>query len=282
MNTGDSMYITPFVSHTFATRKGAKQNGLILALTYGGKLTGDVQQELSSISTALGSEFALNFTSKELATSSLIKYHREIASLTIDEIAKRSKIAAEKIRKFENGTLTPTDSELYGIANAMNVNTRDLLANDKIEEKVAIKHHDEGRSWYYPESTKAYEFLELASTTALPYSKAFEVNVLNYDDPELDLHAGLHQYVYNIGDTKVNMNWTFADKRYGDVIHPGDSVYVKPFLKHNFRGSGKLLMLRIGGRLAGDSQRELSFVGKENARRAISETMQWFDPKGKN
>jgi len=27
MNTGDSMYITPFTPHTFATRKGAKENG---------------------------------------------------------------------------------------------------------------------------------------------------------------------------------------------------------------------------------------------------------------
>ena len=34
MNTGDSMYGTPFRPHTFATRKGASKNGLILALTY--------------------------------------------------------------------------------------------------------------------------------------------------------------------------------------------------------------------------------------------------------
>ena len=57
---------------------------------------------------------------------------------------------------------------------------------------------------------------------------------------------------------------------------------MKPFIKHNFRGNGKLLILRIGGKIAGDSQRELSVVGKKNAHRAISETMQWFDPKGKN
>ena len=50
MNTGDSMYITPFTPHSFTTRKGAKEHGLILALTYGGKLTGDVQQELSGLS----------------------------------------------------------------------------------------------------------------------------------------------------------------------------------------------------------------------------------------
>jgi len=42
-----------------------------------------------------------------------------------------------------------------------------------------------------------------------------------------------------------------------------------------------LLVLRIGGKTAGDSQRELSFIGKENTARAISETVQWFNPKGK-
>ena len=50
MNTGDSVYITPFVPHTFATRKGASKNGLILALTYGNKLTGEVQLSLIHIS----------------------------------------------------------------------------------------------------------------------------------------------------------------------------------------------------------------------------------------
>ena len=68
---------------------------------------------------------------------------------------------------------------------------------------------------------------------------------------------------------------------YSERIKSGDSIYIKPFVKHNFRGEGKLLVLRIGGKIVGDSQRELSFVGKENTKRAISETMQWFNPKGK-
>ena len=74
----------------------------------------------------------------------------------------------------------------------------------------------------------------------------------------------------------------FNDKKYNNVINSDDSLYLKPFIKHNFRGNGKLLILRIGGKIAGDSQRELSVVGKKNAERAISETMQWFDTKGKN
>ena len=65
MNTGDSNYITPFTPHSFATRKDAKKNGLILALTYGNNLSGDSQHELSSIGKKLGKEFALDFSSKE-------------------------------------------------------------------------------------------------------------------------------------------------------------------------------------------------------------------------
>jgi len=282
MNTGDSMYITPFVPHTFATRKGSKQNGLILALTYGGKLTGDIQQELSALSENLGSEFALDFSTKEKASASILQYHREIANLSIDELSKRSGISKDILGNFEKGIKTTSYPELEKIANALTINVRDLLPNDKIEQKVIVQYHNEGRRWFYPEMTKAYEFLELAATTALPYSKAFELQVNDSTTQDLDLKVGLHQYLYNVGDSTVILNWEFSGKNYQEKINPDDSAYIKPFVKHNFRGKGKLLILRIGGKIAGDSQRELSFVGKDNAKRAIAETMQWFDPKGKN
>jgi methylphosphonate synthase len=282
MNTGDSMYITPFVPHTFATRKGAKQNGLILALTYGSKLTGDIQQELSALSVSLGSEFALDFTSKQAASSSLLKFHREIANVSLDELSKRTGISKSNIEDFEKANKVPSNSDFEKIAQALNVNARDLMPNDKVEDRVIVRYHDEGRKWHYPESTKAYQFLELASTTALPYSKAFEVEVLDSQSKDLDLRAGLHQYLYNVGQTPVLLNWESDGKQYAQSVNPGDSAYIKPFVKHNFRGKGRLLILRIGGKAAGDPQRELSFVGKENAKRAIAETMQWFDPEGKN
>jgi methylphosphonate synthase len=282
MNTGDSMYITPFVAHTFTTRKGAKQNGLILALTYGNKLTGDTQQELSALSTTLGSEFALDFTSKQKATSTLLNFHREIANLSEEELSKRTDISKTDLESLEKGLKTPTNTEIEKIADALGVNVRDLLPNDKIEDRVVVKHNSEGRRWDFPESTKAYQFVELASSTALPYSKAFEVYVQNTNNQDLDLRAGLHQYLYNVEETSVTMTWEFEGKEHQRKIGPGDSAYIKPFVRHNFRGQGKLLILRIGGKITGDSQRELSFVGKENAKRAIAETMQWFDPKGKH
>jgi len=122
----------------------------------------------------------------------------------------------------------------------------------------------------------------LASTTAMPFSKAFEIHVNALDDSNYDLKNGLHQYVYNIGEDEITLNWTIDGKNFKENICSGDSVYIKPFIPHNFRGKGKILVLRIGGKIAGDSQRELSIVGKKNAKRAISESLQWFDPKGKN
>ena len=280
MNTGDSMYITPFVPHSFTSRNHSKQPGLILALTYGSKITGDIQQELSTLSN-LGQEFVLDFSTTEKATSALIKYFREISSLSFDEISKRTDIPADKIVEFESGKITPSNMDLQNLAKALTVNLRDLLPNDKTENKVIVKHHDEGKKWFYPNQTCVYEFVELANTTTLPFSKSLEIKINNTDSKELDLRTGLHQYVYNICNNTITINWVLDGQIFSEEIHPNDSLCIKPFVKHNFRGEGKLLVLRIGGKIAGDSQRELSFIGKENTERAISETMQWFNPKGK-
>ncbi len=281
MNTGDSMYITPFVPHTFATRSNSQTNGLILALTYGGKLTGEHQQELSTMSN-LGDKFALDFSSENLASASLLRYHREISTLSLNELSTRTGLSLESLQNFESGSTKPQIADLEKIALALTVNIRDLLPNDKIEDKVIVKHHKDCKSWYYPENTQRYQFRELASTTALPFSKSFEVEILDSSTSELDLTSGLHQYIYNIGETPITLNWDINNEKNNKIINPNDSLYMKPFIPHNFRGNGKLLVLRIGGKIPGDSQRELSIVGKENAKRAISETILWFNKSGKN
>ena len=125
-------------------------------------------------------------------------------------------------------------------------------------------------------------YSNLSFRTRIACSKSFEIKVLNSTNSELDLESGLHQYIYNVGDTSISINWKLGDIQSNELIHPHDSVYMKPFIKHSFSGNGKLLVLRIGGKIAGDSQRELSVLGKNNAERAISETMQWFNPKGNN
>ena len=280
MKTGDSMYISPFVPHTFTSRN-KQSNGLILALTYGNKLTGDVKQELSGLSTEAGSQFSLDFSTKEKSSASLLKFHREILSLPINEVSIRTKIPTDTIIDLENAKRLPTQDEIILLARSYNVNSRELMADDKTE-KVVVKPYNECKKWYYPENSKIYEFVELTSTPSLPFSKAFEINVQNSDSLDYDFKVGLHQFIYNVGENELLLNWEFTGKKYTKLIQPGDSIYIKPFIKHNFRGNGKLVVLRIGGRIPGDSQRELSLVGRRNTKRAINETMQWFDPHGKN
>ena len=281
MKTGDSMYISPFVPHTFTSRN-KQSNGLILALTYGNKLTGDVKQELSGLSTEAGSQFSLDFSTKEKASAALLKFHREILSLPINEVSIRTKISTDTIIDLENAKRLPTQDEIILLARSYNVNSRELMADDKIEKKVVVKPYNECKKWYYPENSKIYEFVELTSTPSLPFSKAFEINVQNSDSLDYDFKVGLHQFIYNVGENELLLNWEFTGKKYTKLIQPGDSIYIKPFIKHNFRGNGKLVVLRIGGRIPGDSQRELSLIGRRNTKRAINETMQWFDPHGKN
>ena len=282
MNTGDSVYITPFVPHTFATRKGASKNGLILALTYGNKLTGEVQQELSSVSPILSKEYVLDFSNKNKAFGSLLSFHRHNANITISDLATRAKIPKEKIENFENGLSSPSFEEINKFALALRVNSRELFPNDLIENNVILQKYTEGEKWFFPESTKSYEFIELSTSSNLPYSKAFEINVLDSNGDKFDLKIGLHQYVYNLGDKDIQLNWIFDGEKYQKILQPNDSAYIKPFVEHNFRGEGKLLVLRVGGKSTGDAQIELSFVGKPNVERAINEMMLWFDPTGKN
>jgi len=282
MNTGDSVYGTPFRPHSFATRKGAKKNGLILALTYGNQLAADTQQELSAIGEELSLPYWLDFSSRKNAFAVLLNFHRNCASLSFEELEKRTGINKEKLIQYENSSEIPSYETIVSLAAAMNVNARDLLPNDIIEDKVIVQYYKDSAKWYFPQTTKAYEIVELVHSRNLPFSKAFEFTTLKENDSnsleELDLIVGLHQYIYNVGESTVHLNWKINNESHLEELKPGDSAYIKPNVPHNFRSKGKLMVLRIAGRIAGDAQRELSSLDKNDAHRAISEVSMWFDP----
>jgi hypothetical protein len=277
MNTGDSMYITPFVPHTFATRKNELgEEGLILALTYGNKLCGDAQHELSAIGISSGSQYVLDFSSREKGFASLLKYHRQAASIGHSELSRRSEIDLRSIIVFENGESVASDSEMNQLANALNINKKELLPPDSMEDSVVVQPYASARRWFFPDDSRTYEMVELSSTPNLPFSKAFEINILKDNNVELDLKAGLHQYGYNLGLFPIELNWEVKGKNYSKTINSGDTFYMKPFVQHSFRGKGKVLVLRVGGKIVGEPQRELSLIGKVNVERVIGEKQQWF------
>ena len=151
-----------------------------------------------------------------------------------------------------------------------------------MEDKILPKTYANSKRWYYPTDSKSYEMIELSQSRNLPFSKSLEVNILENSNDLLDLKVGLHQWIYNIGKSPIRLNWKFGENIYQENILPNDSVYIKPFVEHSMRGSGKLVVLRIGGRMAGDAQREFSNLSKHDAHRAINETQMWFDAKNKH
>ena len=282
MNTGDSVYGTPFRPHTFATRKGAKKNGLILALTYGNQLSGDTQQELSVLGKELAMPFWLDFSSRNKAFSELLKFHMNCSSITLEEITRRTKISIDNLKKFEQGEEIPSYGIMRELAGALNVNLRELLPPDVIEDKVIVRYYKDAAKWKYPESTQSYNITELSHSKTLPFSKAFEFEIIDSSNDDLDLRVGLHQYIYNVGEQKIRFNWKNKNEQKQEIIESGDSIYLKPNIEHSFRGEGKIMVLRIAGRIPGDAQRELSYLNNHDVKRAIEETTMWFDSKGKN
>ncbi|MGH2446081.1 MAG: NTP transferase domain-containing protein [Candidatus Limnocylindria bacterium] len=286
METGDSMYISPFVPHSFASRRNeGGELGVILALTYGDKLGGETRQEVSALGAELAAGLALDFSDRGRAFGSLLRFQRQGLSLTRGELARRAGLDPARVEALETDGGQPSDDELRSLADALRVNVRDLLVPDAFEEPVLVQHYADSARWQYPETDPAYEIVELTPVRSMPFSKGLEINVLTDADPDADLQAGLHQYVYNVGTAPVTLAWRLDGALQQETLEPGDSAYLKPSLAHGYRGSGgQLLVLRIGGRVTGDGQMELSRIlahGRENLARVVGDSKQWYDPKGR-
>ena len=287
MNTGDSMYIAPFVPHTFTTRKNpGNEHGLILALTYGNNLSGDTQQELSLLDLDQADALALDFTTSPRASGQLIRFHREGLSMPQSHLAQEIGKAPEDVARIEAGEVSLDGELLSAIARALGVGERDLLATGSGEDSVQILADADARRWPMNAAagSSAYDIVELCRAPQLPFSKALKIDIrAARQEYSTTLRTGLHQFIYNIGTIPVATQWTVHGERQQDVLDPNDSMYLKPGVEHSFAGAGaSLLVLRIGGRVGGDSLHELSTVGRAYLPRILGETMQWFNPKGKN
>ena len=277
--TGDSMYITPFVPHTFTTRRqdaaaryGGKK-GLILALTYGNKLAGDVQHELSALGGTLPLGFALDASSREAYAASLLRQQLESLSMSPETLAELSGV--KDVPSLLSGKRLPAPDEYEALADALDVNSRDLMPPDAFDPKTALKV----RAKTAPRRFGAYAVTDLAAVRYLPYSKAVILERTGAADA-LDLKLPLHQYVYNFGASPVVLRWELDGKSHEAVLKTDESAYLKPHVLHSFApaedGKMELLSLRIGGKTMGEAQRELAHIGGKNMRRVYDEHTLWY------
>ena len=270
MTTGDSMYISPYVPHTFTTRKN-KENilGSILALTYTDKIDGETVNELSAIGHNLVKKYKIDTTNKFKGFYENLIYHLNAASLPIEVLNK-------KIRFKINKKKLPNFQKILKIAKCLKINLRDLLPPIK-SEAVKMKKYQENRYWYYPsEKNKIYKFLELTSLPELPLSKAYELHILTGSNHGQNLVVPCHQYIFNIGSSNCKIN---IERKFVENLSPGDSIYLKPNLSHKFTNKSKLLVLRIGGKVSGDVLYQMSMISEKNTKRLVSDNLPWFNSK---
>ena len=272
MNTGDSMYISPYVPHTFTTRKNPENElGCILALTYTDKIDGESVNELSAIGYDLAKKFKLSINNESKSFLSNLDYHLNASSITYENFKKGTGINLDKFKKKGK---TPELKILKKISNYLNINIRDLLPPTKNHE-VKIKKYKDNRSWFFPSNkNKIYKFLELTNLAQLPLSKAYELQILEEKKHNFNLEVPCHQYIYNVGDKKCTIE---IENKFVEKLEPGTSIYLKPCLKHKFYNSGKLLVLRIGGKISGDVIYQLSMISEENIKRLINDNKPWFN-----
>jgi len=285
MNTGDSVSGLPYAPHTFAARGG--DPALILALTYGGRLLGDAQHELSALGPEPAQRYALDVSSSGLAFAALLRAHLDNACCPQEELLRRTGMAADRLAVLLGGAGKAEPGELSALAAALRVNVRDLLPIVPTEvDGVHIVRRADAPVWPYPDSAApAYRIRGLAGTQVCPNSRALEIEVLG--GPGAWLSTGLHTYVYNLGPAEVGLDWDAGAGGVRDRLAADDSAYLKPFTRHRFSVSssdspGRLLVLRIGGKVSGDAQLEASAIGAGSLRRLVTDAGQWYDPAGRN
>ncbi len=284
MNTGDSMYISPFVPHTFATRaNSAGEQGLILALTYGNNLLGDAQQELNAVSQPLSMHYCLDASQPHKLRAALMQYHMNNLCLTLPALAEQSGVHPADIEKLINGQQQEPDYDLLTrIAAAMDISLRDLLGHDHELTKVVVK--TDSPTWSKQGQDYHYTYRQLASSPLVPMSKALSININAADRTFCgDQQIGLHQYLYNIGENPVLLRWQHKGQKHEHVLAGGDSAYLKPFVLHDYcADDGQLLSLRIQSNMSGDCLLELSHIGRDYVGRIVAENQPWFNREGRS
>jgi plasmid maintenance system antidote protein VapI len=286
MVTGDSVFGLPFARHSFACRD-PRSGGLILALTYGGRLLGDAQHELGVLGCEAAARFALPVASAPAAQAALLRLHAGNGGHTATSLAAAAGLPRERVAALLAGDEAADFATLARLAEALRVAPRELLPLlPDTDDGVVIVKAAAAASWAVPdEGRPAYRFKQLAGSTVTPFARSLDVEVLAAaGDGYHPLESSLHQYGYNHGGAPVELLWELGGQRRQTTLRPGDSFYVKPFVAHGFRrlpggdpGPSRVLLLRVGGKTVGDATLEISAIGGQSLHRVVAESMRWYD-----
>jgi len=279
MNTGDSNYITPFYPHSFTTRDQS-QEAYIIAVTFGANVKRSLK-EIYNLGLERMKQYVLKLENKHKATQSLVDYHLANCRMNREILAN---LLSEKGYSIDvhDTNKELSELELKGIAEILKVDVLDLIPfMAKSSEKVHVQKEVETQAFSYPSKKEPhYAIKALASVVEMPLVKSSKIKVLSTSKEfSADFKTGLHSYVFNYGSSPCIFSWKYQEQLYHKTLNPGDSLYIQPFIEHQFRkqdeDSPKLYCVGIPAEITLETQKELSRL--KDIQRAVFESKCWFN-----
>ena len=282
MNTGDSVYGTPWWPHTFTNRDGGSL-AFILAVTFGGDVR-RAQKELYALGKR-SKNFLFNYRKPGLANKELVTMHARNSDLTDNLLDKKLKNigASFSIQGYVDDELYKNSECRKLLAQALDVEEMDLLIPEyKVSDEVLIKKYNKSESYHYPsDNNPHYEINKMALTTKMPLMRGSTIKVLNNNiSLEHGFFHSLHSWVYNFGTSTARFSWMENETVMHAELAPGDSAYIQPYVKHAYAKcksedqAPHLCVIRTCGHLNVQAQRELSYMSEPE--RAFYEPGCWF------
>ena len=113
----------------------------------------------------------------------------------------------------------------------------------------------------------------------MPLMKGSDIEVLDKAGSlETPFLSSLHSYIYNYGSEVAGFLWEHEGEVFEDRLAPGDSAYLKPYVRHSFAnldsGNARLISIRVSGAINLSAQKELSYFADVGR---IIESECWFD-----
>jgi methylphosphonate synthase len=275
MNTGDSVWGLPFAPHSFTSRS-ATEPAYILALTYGGGLTGDAQRELSAVGPVTAGSLAV----RPGDHGALLRSFLAARLMTAAELASRSGLASDRVAELCAAQGRAEWPELMALADALRVSVRELLApHTATEADVHLQPASTAARWTYPgPDGSAYRFTQLAGDPLHPHTTSVEIEVLT-GRPDAPLPATYqHQYLYVLGAQSASVRWWHNGEPSDAQLEPGDSAYVIPGVELSLCADGhaRVLMLRIAGSTTPDIRFALGAMPDGAIGRYLAEDRLWY------
>lgn len=284
MNTGDSNYITPYFPHSFAVRSETEE-GYIVAVTFGGDVRRSLD-ELYRMGPNRASEYLVDVRNQIKGVQDLLEYHLKNALMTREILQDRLNAKTTESINVLDDTCDFTQTQLEAITSELGIEVSDLtLAPYRSEEEVVVRKIADTTPYAYPSDNNArYTIWPAAQCRRMPLVKAFKLQLNETTAANVpDLTYGLHSYLFNYSDASAVLRWEKDGKMFEDILAPGDSAYVQPFIKfdcykqtssNDSNDETSLFLVGIPGSINLSVQREMSAFAHFD--RVVSEDKCWY------